>query len=131
MASSSVIGLTVLVAVAKVVLVTITNGDGGRRMNIQKILPANLLRNDVIVSSQMKLKDGMDLKDTLIMIPVAADGIMKAMQKDFVRLNATMMGLVLKPSNRIRAHAPQRIMITILSPKLNLIALVWNTKMET
>ena len=130
MASSSIRELTVLVANARVVLITM-HGGGGGRMNIQKIQPENLLQNDVIVSSQMKLKDGMDLKDTLIMIPVAADGIMKAMQKDFVRLNATMMVLVLKPSNRIRAHAPQRIMITILSPKLNLIALLWNTKMET
>ena len=130
MASSSIRELTVLVANARAVLITMTAG-GGRRTDIQKILPANLLRNDVIVSSQMKLKDGMDLKDTLIMIPVAADGIMKAMQKDFVRLNATMMVLVLKPSNGIRAHAPKRIMITILSPKLNLIALLWNTKMET
>ena len=73
-------------------------------MNIQKILPANLLRNDVISSSRMKY--GKDLKDALITIPVAADGITKAIKKDFVRLNATMMGLVLKLSNRIRAHAP-------------------------
>ena len=92
-------------------------------MNIQKIQPANLLQSDVIVSSQMKLKDGMDLKDTLMMIPVAVAGTTKAMQKDFVRLNATMMVLVLKLSNRIRAHALETIMITILSPKLNLIAL--------
>ena len=111
-----------------------TDGEGGRRINIQKILPASLLRNDVIFSSRMKYGQQItekDLKDTLIMIPVAVDGITKAMQKDFVRLNATMMVLVLKPSNRIRAHAPKRIMITILSPKLNLIALLWNTKMET
>ena len=66
-------------------------------MNIQKIQPANLLQNDVIVSSQMKLKDGMDLKDTLMMIPVAVAGTTKAMQKDFVRLNAIVMVLVLKP----------------------------------
>ena len=107
------------------------HGGGGGRMNIQKIQPANLLQNDVIVSSQMKLKDGMDLKDTLMMIPVAVAGTTKAMQKDFVRLNATMMVLVLKLSNKIHAHAPKRIMITILSPKLNLIALPWNTKVET
>ena len=128
MASSSVIGLTVLVAVAKVVLVTITNGDGGRRMNIQKILPANLLRNDVINSSRMKY--GKDLKDALMMIPVEIPGIVEAIKKDFVRLNATMMVLVLKLSNRIRAHAPETIMITILSPKLYLTALPWNTKVE-
>merc|ERR1739844_302280 len=107
---------------------------GGRRMNIQQILPANLPRNDVISSSRMKYGQQTmekDLKDALTMIPVAGAGGEKAMQKDFVRSNATMMVLVLKPSNRIRANAPTRIIIMILSPKLNLIAQRWNTKVET